>query len=91
MKVGHSAAATKREAATVTPSADRLRTQSASERVQWPGEPWRLPTGTEDDVATKPVPAERWRGSGAGTIRPVRRTGPGGENLAPRRDSEIRE
>jgi hypothetical protein len=26
-------------------------------RVQWPGEPQRLPTGTEDDMATKPVPA----------------------------------
>ena len=25
--------------------------------VQWPGEPRGLPTGTEDDVATKPVPA----------------------------------
>jgi len=26
-------------------------------RVQWPGEPRGLPAGTEDDMATKPVPA----------------------------------
>ena len=26
-------------------------------RVQWPGEPQGLPAGTEDDMATKPVPA----------------------------------